>query len=256
MRKTILVFCTIVLTLLLLSFGSIASAEKWQSFSKTHSPGFRIYYDTDSIKVDESGNVVSFRIKSLNPQLAGLVQICDIVVTEKSMRHPSGFNFPNRIAVMSSKKVYDQSGKLIKEEPKETLGSIIGGNWDFLDEALVYAGKNGLYPKGKELNLDQHYWNYVLTQKDGVGVYYEPDKVKSSPEGLHFEILFRGDPLCVTYEGYYTKDGGAVITCQRKYYGMFYSGKEQMNRRMANITNPSDLKAKQAVIAYRDKHNL
>ena len=25
---------------------------------------------------------------------------------------------------------------------------------------------------------------------------------------------------------------------------------------MANITNPSDLKAKQAVIAYRDKHNL
>ena len=254
MKKITLFLCAVV-TVVLVSLGAVVHAENWVKFSKTHSPGISIYYDTDSIRVNESGDTLTFRIKSLNPQLGGLVQICDMQLREDFMKA--------RVykATMLNKKVYNPSGGLVKEEGSEGLGLILRSDWDFLEEAAIYAGKHGLYPENKILNLNQ-YDEVVVEYKAEKSKYaYFPKTIKTTSRGIEFDLWYQNAnnyPYSFVYHCIMKNDGNTSAVSSRVYMMWYFVKEIKQSEYLTNLsqaTNPNFKKMYNDITNYARQHS-
>ncbi len=254
MKRITLLLCTVI-TVVLVSLSTVAHAENWVQFSKTHSPGFRIYYDTDSIRVNEKGDTLTFRIKSLNPQLGGLIQICDMQLSEEHM-DVRVYN-----ATMLNKKVYNPSGGLVKEEGREYLGLILKSDWDFLEDVAIYAGKHGLYPENKILNLNQ-YEEVVVEYNAGKNKYaYFPKTIKTTSRGIEFDFWMQ-DTKEYPYSSVFhciLKNDGELFADSLRVYMMWYFAKEGKTSgsicNLAQAVNPNFKKMYNDITNYARQHS-
>ena len=237
MKKIGLLFLMMTL-IALTSFHVVAHAENWVQFSKTRGPGFRIYYDTDSIRLNEKCDVITFRLKSLNPQLAGMVQICDMELRETYLKMRL-FS-----ATMLNKKVYDVSGKLVKEEGREGLGTILRTDWDFLEEVAVYAGTHGMYPKGRILNINQYDEVVIQEQFNVSKMSYFTQSINATSKGIEFDLWFqeaKSFPQSVVYHCLLKDDGTVRFEEGRLYYMRAFVSKEKVDSEAGNwVKSPNE----------------
>lgn len=226
-----------VLMFTVMSLSAVAHAENWVQFSKTHNPGIRIYYDTDSIRVNPKGDAVTFRLKSLNPQLAGLIQICNMEV--RYAYH----NFMVYEAAMLDKKVYNPSGGLVSQEGREDLGLVIKSDWDFLEEVAIYAGKHGMYPKDKILNLNQYEEVVIDYKAERSKIALFPQTVKATPKGIEFDFWTQDAnefPRSYVFHCLVQQDGTFIGLEVREYMMWYYHKSKKASETLGNLkTTPN-----------------
>ncbi len=183
------IFFFLLAALLVLANSGSAYAENWQKFSKSNSEDLQYFYDSDSVKVNTSGDTVTFHMKSLNQKKNNENQLFDMEIREKIMLNPANTKLKatGHVATILRKRTCDTSGKLIKEEGKEELGFIVGSKWDFLEDVLIFAGHNNLYPEKKILMLNQ----YKIERYDAADIYYVANRIKKVGNGI--EVYFVND---------------------------------------------------------------
>lgn len=258
------IFRILFAVIMLIGITSKSYAANWEYITYTHALNGEIYFDKDSVSGDYENTY--FKVKVTDKKYPNKYFVMDARIYEYFLKDPrNGENVKIFKLYYDKQTDYALDGRVLGSARVDRYMGLLSepGNKEFF-KVLRYAGLNYVYPKDKELDVEQQYWNYVC-DINNMKIYFGPDSVKTLPDGSVKYITladFLDRPLTITFSGILNKDRTQLKVYEsRTYIGGFFRVKEPENK-IINLNSLKDNdkilynKTIEAVIKYRDLHNL